>query len=87
MRAPDFKQTLQTPIESADQAREFLNYLSSQNLLFHPEDNPSKIVNPHAPDEKLFTAEECVYLEYRILECYLEMPAEEDPCRYILSIT
>ena len=67
-------------IESYDDMTMFFDHLFKDDLLYHPEDNPYTILDED--DKRLFTNEECVYLEQRIKDCYWVC---EDPCEYILT--
>jgi hypothetical protein len=70
-----------TPIKSEADAEGFFFCLDQEGLLFHPEDDPSTVINANGP---LFTAEEAEALRQRIDEVYEFM---DDPCEYILKMT
>jgi hypothetical protein len=70
-----------TPIKSEADAEGFFFCLDQEGLLFHPEDDPSSVINAHG---QLFTAEESEALRQRIDEIYEFM---NDPCEFILSMT
>lgn len=70
-----------TPIKSEADAEGFFFCLDQEGLLFHPEDDPSSVINAHGP---IFTAEESEALRQRIDEVYEFM---DDPCAYILKMT
>ncbi len=75
-------QTINKPINSEAQAIEFLNYLSSENLLYHPEDDATKIIHS-LTGEYLFDTETAENLNQRMSEVYLHMTI--DPCKHILD--
>lgn len=79
---PNFTQTINKPINTEDQAKEFLNYLSYENLLYHPEDDANQILD-HLTQTSIFSKETADQLNLRMSECYLRMT--EDPCKYILE--
>ena len=70
-----------TPIKSESDAEGFFFCLDQEGLLFHPEDDPSSVINANGT---LFTAEESEALRQRIDEVYEFM---DDPCEFILSMT
>jgi len=70
-----------TPIKSEADAEGFFFCLDQEGLLFHPEDDPSSVINAHG---QLFTAEEAEALRQRIDEIYEFM---DDPCEFILKMT
>jgi len=79
---PNFNQTINKPIYTEDQAIEFLNYLSSENILYHPEDDANQILDPDTL-LPIFSEETADQLNLRMSECYLRMTI--DPCKYILE--
>lgn len=71
-----------TPIKSFADAEGFFFCLYQDGLLFHPEDDPSIVVNQSG--HLLFTDPEALILRQRIDEVYEVM---DDPCEFILSMT
>ena len=71
-----------TPIRSSRDAEGFFFCLHQDNLLFHPEDDPSIVVNRSGA--LLFTDPEALILRQRIEEVYEVM---DDPCDFILDLT
>jgi hypothetical protein len=71
-----------TPIKSFADAEGFFFCLYQDGLLFHPEDDPSIVVNQSG--EMLFTDPEALILRQRIDEAYEVM---DDPCEFILLMT
>jgi len=72
-----------TPIHTEADAEGFFFQLHQLGRLFHPEDNPSEIING-ASGEWLFTQEQAHYLRDRLDEVYAVM---DDPCAYCLTLT
>lgn len=70
------------PIKSFADAEGFFFCLYQDGLLFHPEDDPSIVVNQSGA--LLFTDAEVVVIRERIEEVYSVM---DDPCDFILSMT
>jgi hypothetical protein len=70
-----------TPIKSAADAEGFFFQLHQLGLLFHPEDNPSEVVNKNGP---IFTPDQAKHLNDRLDEVYEVML---DPCAYCLTLT
>lgn len=71
-----------TPIRSEAEAEGFFFCLYQDGLLFHPEDDPSIVVNQSGA--LLFTDPEALILRQRIDEAYEFM---DDPCHFILDLT
>ena len=71
-----------TPINRESDAESFFFCLYQDGLLFHPEDNPSEVINSRS-GHLLFTDQEAVALRERIEEAYSVM---DDPCEFILSL-
>lgn len=72
-----------TPIRTEADAEGFFFQLHQLGRLFHPEDNPSEVVNG-ASGEWLFTKEQAKHLRDRLDEVYEVM---DDPCAYCLTLT
>jgi hypothetical protein len=72
-----------TPIRTEADAEGFFFQLHQLGRLFHPEDDPSEVVNG-ASGEWLFTKEQAQHLRDRINEVYEVM---DDPCDYCLTLT
>ena len=70
------------PIKSEADAEGFFFCLYQDGLLFHPEDDPSIVVNQSG--SLLFTDAEVLIIRERIDEVYSVM---DDPCEFILSMT
>ena len=70
------------PIKSSADAEGFFFCLHQDGLLFHPEDDPSIVVNQSGA--LLFTDPEALTLRQRVDEAYEFM---DDPCKFILSMT
>ena len=75
-----FKKPIQTPID----AEHFFWLLFSDNLLFHPEDDPADIIEvaSKSEDRRTFTDEEAVGLRMRLDEVW---EVYDDPCKFILD--
>lgn len=71
------------PIRSSADAEGFFFFLYQDNLLFHPEDDPSVVINGRS-GEMLFNDSEVPLIRQRIDEIYEFM---DDPCEFILTIT
>jgi hypothetical protein len=71
-----------TPIKSFADAEGFFFCLYQDGLLFHPEDDPSIVVDRSG--SLLFTDPEVLIIRQRIEEVYEVM---DDPCRFILDLT
>lgn len=71
-----------TPIKSEADAEGFFFCLYQDELLFHPEDDPSIVVNQSGA--LLFTDAEVLIIRQRVNEAYEVM---DDPCDFILSMT
>lgn len=77
-------------IQSAEQARQFLDLLCTNNLTYHPEDSAHD-VDWHLPTEELPTHEECEQLDKLMADIY-NMEGNNGnhatpkfcPCEYIL---
>lgn len=72
-----------TPIRTEADAEGFFFQLHQLGRLFHPEDNPSEVVNG-ASGGWLFTKEQAEHLRNRLDEAYEVM---DDPCAYCLTLT
>ena len=72
-----------TPIRTEADAEGFFFQLHQLGRLFHPEDNPSEVVNG-ASGEWLFTPDQAKHLRDRLDEAYEVM---DDPCAYCLTLT
>jgi hypothetical protein len=72
-----------TPITTEADAEGFFYQLHQLGRLFHPEDNPSEVVNG-ASGGWLFTQEQAQHLRERLDEVYEVM---DDPCTYCLTLT
>lgn len=70
-----------SPIKSEADAEGFFFCLHQDGLLFHPEDDPSTVINGQS---RIFTDEEALLIRQRIDEAYEVM---DDPCHFILSMT
>ena len=70
------------PIKSFADAEGFFFCLYQDGLLFHPEDDPSIVVNQSGA--LLFTDAEVLLIRQRVDEAYEVM---DDPCEFILSMT
>lgn len=70
------------PIKSFADAEGFFFCLYQDGLLFHPEDDPSIVVDGFG--FLLFTDPEALILRQRIDEAYGFM---DDPCHFILDLT
>lgn len=71
------------PIRSFADAKCFFFCLYQDDLLFHPEDDPSIVINGRS-GEMLFNDSEVPLIRQRIDEIYEFM---DDPCEFILSMT
>ena len=78
------KEYFNKPIGSKEQVEDFLNKLHSDDLLFHPEDNPKDIIIKDADGKfvELFNKEECKLLDQRLKEVWEHY---DDPCEYIMD--
>lgn len=72
-----------TPIKTEADAQGFFFQLHQLGQLFHPEDNPSEVVNG-STGEWLFTDDQAQHLRHRLDEVYEVM---DDPCAYCLTLT
>jgi hypothetical protein len=70
------------PIKSEADAEGFFFCLHQDGLLFHPEDDPSIVVNQSGAF--IFTDAEVLLIRERIEEVYSVM---DDPCEFILRMT
>tara|TARA_R110002126_G_scaffold269402_1_gene413128 strand:+ start:50 stop:292 length:243 start_codon:yes stop_codon:yes gene_type:complete len=66
-------------ITTKDQAIQFLTTMQYLYPLFHPEDNPSDIVDDE--DNRVFNDDQCKYLDDRFDEVYKVL---HDPCGIIV---
>ncbi len=64
-------------IENFEDLETFFYHLNKDELLYHPEDDPYSVMNKEG---RVFTNEECEYLNKRIEEVYTIC---SDPCEYI----
>lgn len=71
------------PIKSEADAEGFFFCLHQNGLLFHPEDDPSIVINGRT-GAMLFTDQEVPLIRQRINEVYEVM---DDPCDFILKMT
>jgi len=71
------------PIKSEADAEGFFFCLHQDGLLFHPEDDPSTVINGQSGG-MLFSDSEVPLIRQRIGEAYEFM---DDPCEFILSMT
>jgi len=81
------KHYFKQPITNNKEAVQFLYQLKTDNLLFHPEDNPRQVCyynRKTKTDIRLFNNEECDYLDQRIKELYQFI---QDPCQLIFNQT
>jgi hypothetical protein len=79
----NMKDYFKTQITSEDESKQFYRKLNSDGLLFHPEDNPNQIINIRKEGlVRLFTDEECKYLNERLDETFEYMT---DPCEFIVD--
>jgi hypothetical protein len=69
------------PIKSESDAQGFFFCLYQDGLLFHPEDDPSDVVNSGNP---IFTDLEAQEIRQRLDEAFEFM---NDPCEFALSLT
>jgi hypothetical protein len=69
------------PIKTLDDAEGFFFQLEQHGKLFHPEDDPSSIIDRQG--NPLFSVSECDQIRQRIEEAYMFM---DDPCEYILTL-
>ncbi len=72
-----------TPIKSESEAESFFFMLHQDGMLFHPDDDPSTVINGQS-GEMLFTDLEVPLIRQRIDEAYEFM---DDPCDFIITIT
>lgn len=72
-----------TPITKSQDAEGFFFCLYQDGLLFHPEDDPSTVINAQS-GKRIFTDSEAPLIRQRIDEVYEVM---DDPCDFILSMT
>ena len=79
MKTPDreTKWYFKMKIESHEDMEVFFDHLNKDELLYHPEDDPYTVMNEFG---RVFTNEECVYLEKQIKDIYWVC---SDPCKYI----
>ena len=70
-----------SPITRFSDAEGFLFCLDQDGLLFHPEDDPSTVINSKTGNP-IFTDEEVLLIRQRIDEVYEFM---DDPCQWILE--
>lgn len=68
------------PITSASEAKSFFYGLNKIGKLFHPNDDPSTIVNPE--NELIFNEAESQAIKLRITEIRQFLP---DPCEFIID--
>lgn len=71
------------PIKSEADAEGFFFCLHQDGLLFHPEDDPSTVINGQS-GAMLFSDSEVPLIRERIEEVYSVM---DDPCDFILRMT
>jgi hypothetical protein len=71
------------PIKSFADAEGFFFCLHQDGLLFHPEDDPSTVINGQS-GAMLFSDSEVPLIRQRIDEAYEFM---NDPCEFILRMT
>jgi hypothetical protein len=72
----------ETPIQSQNDAEDFLRQLHQMDMLFHPEDSPKNIIT--GPSGKpLFTAAEAKAVADRMDEVFQHL---DDPCGFCLDI-
>lgn len=80
------KSYFKVPLTSKAEVEGFFWNLFSDNLLFHPEDDPKNIVRVSELNlkrsEPLFTADEIVQLRARLDEVW---DIYDDPCKFILD--
>ena len=69
-----------TPITTEDDAKNFIDSLHKDEILFHPEDDAYDIIDRDGT--RLFTDEEALELNNRLDEVYQYM---KDPCEYIIQ--
>lgn len=85
IRFPFFK----TPITSLELGKSFLKQIVINDICFHLEDPPHDIIK-HQPGKKtarLFTDQECIYLNQRVKELYsLDWENDECPIGYLLTL-
>ncbi len=67
------------PIETEEDMVMFFDSLNNSKLLYHPEDSPYTVMSSEG---RVFTNEECEYLEKRIKEVY---DVCNDPCKYLFN--
>lgn len=72
---------LAKPITPLAEAYEFFKHLQSDDCLFHPEDDPSSIID--SDNHPLFSPREADLLRQRIAEVYV---FDSDPCAYISDL-
>lgn len=79
MSTPDRETQLYFKIKIVDfdDMKVFFDSLNKDELLYHPEDNPYTVMGKSG---RIFTNEECEYLEKRIQEVF---EVCTDPCKYI----
>jgi len=62
---------MQNAISTREQARQFVEDLNENSMLFHFDDDPADILsNRSGFSEALFTEEECVYVAQRVEEMF-----------------
>lgn len=84
------KNYFRVPLGSREDVEDFFTRLFIDDLLFHPEDDPSSIVAIESPLEgesephyyDVFNEEECIELRKRLDEVF---EYHEDPCDFILK--
>jgi hypothetical protein len=70
-----------SPLTTLSQCEGFFSCLINDDLMFHPEDDPSIVVNKSG--DMLFSDSEVNALRQRINEVYRLM---DDPCDFILTL-
>lgn len=70
----------QTPITTIGEAKSFFYSLNKREKLFHPDDEPSTIINPEG--QRIFTDEESELISQRMTEIRHFLP---DPCEFIID--
>ena len=65
------REFMQNAISTREQARQFVEDLNENSMLFHFDDDPADILsNRSGFSEALFTEEECVYVAQRVEEMF-----------------
>ena len=70
----------QTPITTISEAKSFFYSLNKREKLFHPDDEPSTIIDQEG--KRIFTNEESEFISQRIAEIREFLP---DPCEFIID--